>query len=343
MAGELIKTNFELPKWDAKKITGVLLSIALLGAVAYGLVFYVLPMIFAIASELLKYAIIGIFGIFSLLLFTNKKFWRGIKYFSEAFAQATLGWAIEMNPWAILENQIDEAEKDREKLAEQAAKLKGIQAEISGQLEKYNRIMNESNNQVRAGQDKLAQDPTNSGLENAIESAYNNYTNAKDYVDSVSPIMNDMNGLVTYADKAYDKTGNMLKNSRTTLQIQKDKYKAVTGGSSAMAAAMRAFGGNTDLNNDADKALGFIRADVAAKIGLIKNNIRITTQFMNTEDLKDAGKVRAAKEAMKTLDAVPVTSMPFSPERSAMKLPASVGDKSNGYMDLLAKPAKETN
>src|ERR1044072_5883165 len=97
MANEIAKPNFELPKGDAKKTWGTIMAILILGGLALLFYMFVLPFLVSIVWGTVQ-LIIGIaVAIVLLMILTNPKFWRGIRYFSEAIAQGLLGWAIEMN------------------------------------------------------------------------------------------------------------------------------------------------------------------------------------------------------------------------------------------------------
>jgi len=71
---------------------------------------------------------------FLLMIVTNRKFWRAIRYFSEFIANYTIGIAIELNPFSILQIKIEQGYKDRNTLFQQSAKLKGKQSELMDKL-----------------------------------------------------------------------------------------------------------------------------------------------------------------------------------------------------------------
>jgi hypothetical protein len=68
------------------------------------------------------------------MIITNKKFWRAIRYFSEFIANYSIGIAIELNPFNILQMKIEQGYKDRNTLYQQSAKLKGKQSELMDKL-----------------------------------------------------------------------------------------------------------------------------------------------------------------------------------------------------------------
>jgi hypothetical protein len=58
-----------------------------------------------------------------------------MKYFSEFIANCSIGLAIELNPFNILQAKIDQGYKDRDTLYKQSARLKGKQSELVEKLD----------------------------------------------------------------------------------------------------------------------------------------------------------------------------------------------------------------
>ncbi len=340
MANEIAKPTFELPKADPKKTWGTILTLAILAGLAVLFYIYILPFLLSVVWGTVQ-LIIGIaVAIVLLMILTNKKFWRGLHYFSEAVAQGMLGWAIEMNPWNILNLQVEEAEKDRDQLRIHGEKLKAQETSLQMQLEENERNLRQAQAEVKICQARLAKNPDDFDTQLALETAATNFNNAKDFIDAVKPVSNDVKNLVLFADKAYRKSGVALLNSKNTIKIQKAKYDAVTTASATMGKAMKAFTGNTDLNNDADRAIQKIREDVASKIGGIKSAIQITSQAMNAQDLKDAAKVSIAAQTATRLDVDKTFNYADTIQGTATGInnstPGKDGDK-NKYLDYLNK------
>jgi hypothetical protein len=102
--------------------------------VAYGFTVYVLPWLITVTWNLINLIIGGAVLGFLLMIVTNRKFWRAIRYFSEFIANYTIGIAIELNPFNILQMKIEQGYKDRNTLFQQSAKLKGKQSELMDKL-----------------------------------------------------------------------------------------------------------------------------------------------------------------------------------------------------------------
>jgi hypothetical protein len=337
MANELIKTNFEVPKWDAKKTWGTIMTFIILGGLLLLFYIYVLPFLLSVVWGTVQLVIGIAVAIVLLMILTNAKFWRGIRYFSEAVAQGTLGWAIEMNPWNILNLQVEEAEKDRDQLRIHGEKLKAQQSSLQIQLEENERNLRQAQEEVKICQSRLQKTPDDFDTQLALETSATNFNNAKDFIDGVKPVANDVQNLVIFADKAYRKSGVALLNSKNTIKIQKAKYDAVTTASATMGKAMKAFTGNTELNSDADVAIQKIRQDVANKIGGIKSAIQITSQAMNAQDLKDAAKVSIAAQTATQLDVDNTFNYSDSVQSSAANIDNDKDAGKNKYLDYLKK------
>ncbi len=343
MANELITTNFEVPKWDAKKIWGIIMMLIILGGLAALFFIYVLPFLLTMVWGTIQLVVGLAIAIVLLMVLTNPKFWRGMRYFTESIAQGTLGWAIEMNPWNILNLQVEQAEKDRDQLRIHGEKLKAQETSLQLQLEENERNLRQAQEEVKICQARLQKNPDDFDTQLALETSATNFNNSKDFIDGVKPVANDVKNLVVFADKAYRKSGVALLNSKNTIKIQKAKYDAVTTASATMGKAMKAFTGNTELNSDADIAINKIRQDVANKIGGIKSAIQITSQAMNAQDLKDAAKVSIAAQTATQLDVDKTFSYSDSIDSSAAKIQNITGkdDGKNKYIDFFKEQNKK--
>jgi hypothetical protein len=76
----------------------------------------------------------------------------------------------------------------------------------------------------------------------------------------------------------------------------------VTTGLSAVTSAMRAFKGDDELNQDAEKALALLKVRIGEKIGHIKSAIDVTSKFMDDQVLEDKAKSAQAIELINRFD-----------------------------------------
>src|SRR3982751_3260305 len=108
MNNTILKTK--TPGWfsEPKNIATAIVVLSLAAGLAYGFLTFVLPWLITVTWNLVNLIIGGFVLGFLLMILTNKKFWRGLKYFSEAFATYTIGVAIELNPFNILQAKIEQ-------------------------------------------------------------------------------------------------------------------------------------------------------------------------------------------------------------------------------------------
>ena len=280
---------------EPKNIATTIIGIALFAGIGYAFVTFVLPWLITITWSIINLVVGGIVLGFLLMLFTSKKFWRALKYFSQFVANYTIGLAIELNPFAILQAKIEQGYDDRNTLYKQAAKLKGKQSELMDKLSAKEKEL-----QLNVQKVKILQ--SEKGSNRQVDLYANNVLRCREYIDNVTPIVGDLNKLITFADAAYDESGIMLEDAKLDLEAKKDLYYSVTTGLSAVSSAMKAFKGDDDLNRDAEKALAILKVQIGEKIGHIKSAIDVTSRFMDDKVLEDKAKSAHAVELIKKFD-----------------------------------------
>lgn len=280
------------PGWfsEPKNIATTVIGVSLFAGLAYGFLTYVLPWLVAVTWNLVNLVIGGVVLGFLLMIVTNKKFWRALKYLSEFIANYTIGIAIELNPFSILQAKIEQGYKDRNTLYQQAAKLKGKQSELVDKL-------NDKEKELQLNVQKVRILQTEQGKNSRQADLYaNNVLRCREYIDNVTPIVGDLNKLIQFADAAYEESGIMLEDAKLDLEAKKDLYYSVTTGLSAVTSAMKAFKGDDELNQDAEKALAMLKVQIGEKIGHIKSAIDVTSRFMDDKVLEDKAKSARAIE-----------------------------------------------
>lgn len=285
------------PGWfsEPKNIATTVIGLSLFGGLAYGFLTFVLPWLVTVTWNLVNLIIGGVILGFLLMIVTNKKFWRALKYFSEFIANYTIGIAIELNPFNILEAKIDQGYKDRNTLYQQGAKLKGKQSELMDKL-------SEKEKELKLNVQKVKILQSENGNKRQMDLYANNVLRCREYIDNVTPIVGDLNKLTRFADMAYEESGIMLEDAKLDLEAKKDLYYSVTTGLSAVSSAMKAFKGDDDLNRDAEKALAILKVKIGEKIGHIKSAIDVTSRFMDDQILEDKAKSAQAIELINHFD-----------------------------------------
>ncbi len=285
------------PGWwsEPKNIATAVVGVSLFAGLAYGFLTYVLPWLVTVTWNLVNLIIGGVVMGFLLMIVSSKKFWRALKYFSAFIANYTVGLAIELNPFNILQAKIDQGYKDRETLFRQSGRLKGKQSELMDKLSEKEKEL-----QLNIKKVKILQ--SENGNSRQIDLYANNVIRCREYIDNVTPIVGDLNKLVSFADAAYEESGIMLEDAKLDLEAKKDLYYSVTTGLSAVTSAMKAFKGDDELNQDAEKALAILKVNIGEKIGHIKSAIDVTSRFMDDKTLEDKAKSAQAIELINSFD-----------------------------------------
>jgi len=285
------------PGWwsEPRNVATAIVGVAFAGGLAYVVLTYVLPWLIGVTWNLVNLIIGGVICGFLLLTVSNRKFWRALKYFSEFIANYSIGLAIELNPFNILQAKIDQGYKDRDTLYKQSARLKGKQSELTEKL-------NEKDKELQLNVRKVKILQQEGGTNRQVNLYTNNVMRCREYIDNVTPIVSDLNKLIQFADAAYEESGIMLEDAKLDLEAKKDLYYSVTTGLSAVTSAMKAFRGDDELNKDAERALGLLKVQIGEKIGAIKSAIDVTSRFMDDQVLEDKAKSAAAIELINRFD-----------------------------------------
>jgi len=285
------------PGWwgEPKNIATAIIGLSLLAGLSYGFLTYVLPWLVKVTWSLVNLVIGGVVMGFLLMIVSSRKFWRALKYLSEFIANYSIGLAIELNPFNILQAKIDQGYKDRNTLYKQSARLKGKQSELMDKLGDKEKELELNIRKVKILQSEK-------GSNRQIDLYANNVIRCREYIDNVTPIVGDLNKLISFADAAYEESGIMLEDAKLDMEAKKDLYYSVTTGLSAVTSAMKAFKGDDELNQDAEKALALLKVRIGEKIGHIKSAIDVTSRFMDDKVLEDKAKSAQALELIGQFD-----------------------------------------
>lgn len=291
------KSNFKLPTWDAKKISTTTIGIGLLAVLGFYVYSKILPWLLGIVWGTVELVIGGVIAFALVYIVCSKRFWRGMHYLLEGFTRYTLGLVIEMNPFEILLEQVEDGEKNAKKLKVHGDEMKAQQISLTTEIAEKNEDMRQSAAQIKVCQKTLAATPGDfqAGLD--LQTSSTNFTNAKEYIDSLQPMQSSVSQMADFADKAYRKSMAELANQRNTIKMNKQKFAIVTSANAAMSSAVKAFFGDDDRNRDADQALDAIKRNLAKQLGNIKSNIELTSEAMSHIDLRDAAKMSLAVDA----------------------------------------------
>lgn len=321
--------EFKLP--DPKRTSGKVLGLGLL--IGGGLLLYkfLLPFLLSIVWGTVELAIGSVIAAVLLYILTNPTFWRRLRIILDTLGEILFRGFVEMNPFTIMELQLSKTEKDITDLQVQAEKLKAQEDHLNQELANEERALQLANEKINITKRRVNTNPEDVDASLELESATNDWSNSKDFIEKVGPVRDDISKLVVFVDKAYRKAGYALKDARNTVKQQRRTWEAVTAGSNAMKKALRAFSGDPEMNKAGAIALDALKKDISAKVGVIKNSIQLTSQLMNQRDLNDAAKVSLAVQQAEKIDLGKLEIK--VPER----IPVTQSSVGNKYLKQLTK------
>jgi len=293
---------FSSPKNTATTVVGI----GALAAFSYVFLTYVLPWLVVVTWNAISLSIGGAILLFLFFVFSNKKFWRALKYLAEFIASYTLGAVIELNPFKIIEAQIQQGEEDRQDLLKQGTKVAGKKEDLLKQIFEQNEALRD--NKIKAEELMKTAQRTNEDYDEEISLYSNNVQRAVDFINQVQPIADDLTFIEEFCKKAYKSTGLKLQDARNELKTKKAAYEAVTSGLSVAKAAWKALNGDDDKNQDAEKAMEILRNKVSNSLAEMKNTMQLTNQVMKDIDLSNRVRARKGIETIKQLNSENSTS-----------------------------------
>ncbi len=298
----------------SKYSTGTLLA----GAAGIAFFIYLLPVITATVWTGVK-LIAGLCTAGAMIgLLTSKKFWRFLRIFNEKLAKILTFWIIEWDEFILQEMEIDQAEKDREKIKKEASRLYG---EVNTKDEELGKAIAEM--KENSGLIKELQKEGRSNEDSELQLYASNLSRSKEFIETIQPLRDQIFSLANTLDKVYKETDIKIRDARAELAIQKTKLASLTSGETAMNSALSIFKSD---NADVLLAKDVVRRKIGEKIGSIRTTLDIINPIMDQRALSNKVKVNSVLEQMKTLD---ITSYQLSDP--------VLKQKENQYSKLLNK------
>ena len=298
---------------------GTLAGLGILGAIGY----YVLPILTSIVWNTLNFGIaLASLGIF-LYCVTHRKFRLSLFYFYEILMKKLVGVVIELDPFIIAEDYINDMQEEREKLYKQAT-------DVDGQKEKLHAKIKEKENEISKLMSK-AQVAKEKNMLPELGNATRQIGRLKEYIQQLSPIHDNLYRIGDYLTKIHKNSAYLIEDAKNELELKKDLYKSVTSGNRALTSALKIFKGDPEKKLMVEQSMEFLKEDIASKLANMKKAISYSADFMKSIDLDNA---TYEKEGLKMLDT-------FNPDNefklttSSQNRVATTSAVSGDYGDLL--------
>jgi phage shock protein A len=297
---------------------GTLAGLGILGVIGY----YVLPILTDIVWNTVNFGIaLACLGIF-LYCITNRKLRLSLFYFYEILMKKLVGVVIELDPFIIAEDYINDMQEEREKLYTQAT-------DVDGQKEKIHAKIREKESEISKLMSK-AQVAKEKNMMPELGNATRQIGRLKEYIQQLSPIHDNLSRIGDYLTKIHKNSAYLIEDAKNELELKKDLYKSVTSGNRALTSALKIFKGDPEKKLLVEQSMEYLKEDIASKLANMKKAISYSSDFMKSIDLDNA---TYEKEGLKMLDT-------FNPE-SEFKLASAVQTKvtssvsAGDYGDLL--------
>jgi phage shock protein A len=232
-----------------------------------------------------------------------------------------VGVVIELDPFIIAEDYINDMQEEREKLYKQAT-------DVDSQKEKIHAKIREKESEISKLMSK-AQVAKERNMMPELGNATRQIGRLNEYIKQLSPIHDNLSRIGDYLTKIHKNSAYLIEDAKNELELKKDLYKSVTSGNRALTSALKIFKGDPEKKLMVEQSMEYLKEDIASKLANMKKAISYSSDFMKSIDLDNA---TYEKEGLKMLDT-------FNPD-SEMKLVSSVQLRSSSpasgdYGDLL--------
>jgi hypothetical protein len=266
---------------------GIVAGIGILVLIGY----YVLPILTTVVWNTLNFGIALVcLGVF-LYVITHRKLRLSFFYFYEMLMKKLVGIVIQLDPFIIAEDYINDMEEEREKLYKQSvdvdAQKEKIELKIKEKQVEINKLMVKA--QTAKERDMMPE----------LGNATRQIGRLNEYINQLSPIRENLSRIGDYLTRIHKNSAYLIEDAKNELELKKDLYKSVTSGNKALSSALKIFKGDPEKKLLVEQSMEFLKEDIAGKLANMKKAISYSSDFMRSIDLDNA---TYEKEGLKLLD-----------------------------------------
>jgi hypothetical protein len=287
---------------------GVFIGIGLFCIAAY----FLLPILTTIVWNSVNFGIaLVVFGVL-LYCLSNRKLRLSLMYLYEILMKKLVGLVIELDPFIIAEDDIQEMEKQRAKLYAQSVEVEGHKEQIDMKIRDKEAELHKLMSRAQAAKQN--------DMMPELGNASRQIARVQEYIKQLTPIRDNLAKISDYLTKVHKNSAYLIEDAKNELELKKDLYRSVTSGNQALSSALKIFEGDPEKKQMVEQSMEYLKEDIARKLGSMKKAISYSSDFMKSIDLENA---TYEVEGLKLLEAFdPDTELRL--ESSAAKtLPAS--------------------
>jgi hypothetical protein len=255
---------------------GTIIGLGVLGAIGY----FVIPILTTIVWNTINFGIACAVAFILYMILSNRKLWMSLFYLYEILLKKLVGIVIELDPFIIAEDYIQDIEKERENLYNKSV-------EVDGQKEGIDSKIKEKEKEKRKQLDiAAAAKANNMGME--LATATRQVSRLEGYIQQLTPIRDNLDKIGSYLTQVHKNSKFMLDDMKNDLELKKDLYHSVTKGNNALKSAMSIFNGDVEKRLMVEQSMDYLKDDIAGKLASMKKAISYSSDFMKSIDLENA-------------------------------------------------------
>jgi len=301
---------------------GILIALGIVVLIGY----YVIPILTSVIWNTLNFGIALVcLGIF-LYAVTNRKLRLSLFYLYEILMKKLVGIVIELDPFIIAEDYINDMEKQREKLYEQSVDVDAQKEKIDLKIKEK-----ESERQKLIARAKAAEQ---NNMKPELVNATRQVARIEEYKKQLTPIRDNLARIGDYLTKVHKNSAYLIEDAKNELELKKDLYKSVSSGNRALVSALKIFKGDPEKKLLVEQSMEYLKDDIASKLANMKKAINYSSDFMRSIDLDNATYELQGLQMLESYD--PDTEFKLKTQDSEKSPKLELGKVDSGsYNDLL--------
>ncbi len=304
---------------------GILIGVGLLVVAAY----YLVPILTKVVWNTINFGIALVaLGVF-LYCITNRKLRLSLMYLYEVLMKKLVGLVIELDPFIIAEDDIQEMEKQRAKLYAQSV-------EVEGQKQQIDMKIREKEGEMRKMMSR-AQAAKENNMMPELANASRQVARVQEYLKQLTPIRDNLAKISEYLTKVHTNSAYLIEDAKNELELKKDLYRSVTSGNKALSSALKIFEGDPEKKQMVEQSMEYLKEDIARKLGSMKKAISYSSDFMKSIDLENATYEVEGLKLLESFDPDTELRLDSSTSQTAVAVRPDPGKVDTSYYNDLLK------
>jgi hypothetical protein len=248
--------------------------------IAVLIAYYVIPFLTTVVWNTLNFGIALVsLGAF-IYCITHRKLRLSLYYLYEILMKKLVGLVIELDPFVIAEDYIEDMEKQRTKLYDQSVDVDSQKEKIAMKIGEKEKEKNQLMLKATAAQQN--------NMMPELGNATRQIARIEEYIKQLTPIHDSLAKISDYLTKVHKNSAYLIEDAKNELELKKDLYKSVTSGNKALSSALKIFEGDPEKKMLVEQSMEYLKDDIANKLANMKKAISYSSDFMKSIDLNNA-------------------------------------------------------